>query len=54
MRTIPTDDAAANAVCQLWARDLGYRHAAVIHIDDSFGVSFKDMLVSHCQARVTV
>jgi phosphatidylinositol phospholipase C, delta len=50
MRTVPTDDATSFAVCSFWAKDLGYKHAAVVYVADSYGRSFRKKLISHCQA----
>ena len=49
MRTIPTDDTVAFAVVQWW-KSLGYKHTAVIHLNDAYGGAYAQALVSHSTA----
>lgn len=47
MRTIPTDDAIAFAICTFW-RSLGYEFAAVLYINDPYGEAYKESTIKHC------
>ena len=50
MRTIPTDDAVSFSVIQYW-KGLGYKHAAMMFINDAYGEAYKESLVKHGAAE---
>ena len=48
MRTLPSDDSAAFACCQLWATELSLTRGAVIFVDDAYGRAYAQALEGHC------
>ena len=49
MRTIPSDHAVANAVCNFWSEEMGYTRAAIIHASDPYAQAYEESLVSQCR-----
>ena len=50
LRTVPTDDAVAKAVCN-YLDTLGLKFVAMLFANDEYGEAYKESMVSRCAAR---
>ena len=48
LRTTPTDEAAARALCELWKGEMGFEEAFVLHVSDVYGTAYNDKVVRFC------
>eukprot|EP00965_Chrysotila_dentata_P248589 6208425-Pleurochrysis_carterae.AAC.1 len=54
MRTVPSDDGAAKAICNFWGNNLELLDAAVIYVADPFGDGYAQAVLKHCVFGGTV
>uniref|UniRef100_A0A7S4F923 Phosphoinositide phospholipase C n=1 Tax=Chrysotila carterae TaxID=13221 RepID=A0A7S4F923_CHRCT len=54
MRSIPTDEGEASAICTFWRSEMQFTAAAVLYAQDTYGIGFAALLRHHCVDTYTM